>query len=292
VPPGSFALEGIEYGCKTVVVFSPQDLSCLWEANQYDPKADRGFLAFRMGGNIVAYATGMEPPLPRLTQMEVIQDTTAGEKIRRGTLKVAQLRHEGDWQPAPKAMRNLMAHLRSKFQIDVDLKTRAIFATDKDLEDYKFLYMHGRRPFTYSAEAVDNLRKVLESGGLLFADACCGKKAFDKSFHDLMERLFPDKKLEVIPLNDDLYSKDLNGAEIKSVRCRTQAAGEGGQTGDFRDIVPQLEGIKLQGRWVVIYSKYDIGCALEKHQSTDCLGHDHASALKLASAAIFYALKR
>jgi hypothetical protein len=43
---------------------------------------------------------------------------------------------------------------------------------------------------------------------------------------------------------------------------------------------------------VVIYSKYDIGCALEKHQSTDCLGHDYDSAVVLARAAVLYALKR
>jgi hypothetical protein len=40
------------------------------------------------------------------------------------------------------------------------------------------------------------------------------------------------------------------------------------------------------------FSKYDIGCALEKHQSPDCLGHDHGSALKLGSAVVLYALKR
>jgi hypothetical protein len=57
-------------------------------------------------------------------------------------------------------------------------------------------------------------------------------------------------------------------------------------------VEPALEGIKVDGRWVVIYSKYDIGCALEKHASTECLGHDHESAVKLASAIVMYALKR
>ena len=55
---------------------------------------------------------------------------------------------------------------------------------------------------------------------------------------------------------------------------------------------PALEGIKLNGRWVVVYSKYDIGCALENHQSSDCRGHDRASALRLAAAAVLYALKK
>ena len=97
-------------------------------------------------------------------------------------------------------------------------------------------------------------------------------------------------ELERIPPSDDLYSKDLNGTAITTVRCRTPSGTNSG--GELRDITPELEGIKLDNRWVVIYSKYDIGCALERHQSTDCLGHDPASALKLGSAVVLYALKR
>ena len=283
VPPGTFDLEGIDYGCKTVVVYSPQDLSCLWEANQMQ---GRGLLAFRLGGNIIAYATGMEPPKPRLTPTEVVQDDPEGKQIPRGFLKVAQLRHDGDWHPAPNAMRNLMDHLRKTAQLDVALQTKPIYANDPDLVDFKFLYMHGRGKFTLSPDSVKNLRTQLDMGGLLFADACCGKKAFDTSFRDLVGLLFPDKKLESIPLTDDLFSKDVNGSAVTTVRCRTAVPG------DFRELAPHLEGIKIGNRWGIIYSKYDIGCALEKHQSTDCLGHDHDSALKLGSAAVLYALKR
>ena len=53
-----------------------------------------------------------------------------------------------------------------------------------------------------------------------------------------------------------------------------------------------VAGIRKDGRWVVIYSKYDMGCALENHQSSDCKGHDHASALRLGTAAVLYALKK
>ena len=55
---------------------------------------------------------------------------------------------------------------------------------------------------------------------------------------------------------------------------------------------PQLEGIKIGGRWAVIYSKYDIGCALERHQSPDCLGHDYESAKTLARAVVLYAMRQ
>jgi hypothetical protein len=53
-----------------------------------------------------------------------------------------------------------------------------------------------------------------------------------------------------------------------------------------------LEGIKIDGRWVVVYSKYDLGCAIEGHKSADCLGYDKESALRIASAVVLYALKR
>ena len=56
-------------------------------------------------------------------------------------------------------------------------------------------------------------------------------------------------------------------------------------------IRPALEGVKIEGRWAVIYSKYDIGCALERHQSADCLGYTYESALRLGQAAVLYQLR-
>ncbi len=297
VPPNVFPLEGIDMGCKTVVVYSPKDLSCYWEANHADKTFDqgRGQLAFRLGANIVAYATGMELPKPRLTVHEVVRDDGGGRVIPRGYLKVAQLRHEGDWQPAPRAMRNLMQHVQDRTRLLVALKTEAVHPSQKAVLDFKFLYLHGRHAFSYGASspALDNLRADLQTGGLLFADACCGKKAFDSSFRELVKQLFPDQKLEPVPLDDVLYSEELNGKgrAITTVRRRPELPG-GGAEPTYREMPPALEGIRYNGRWVVIYSKYDIGCALEKHQSSDCLGHDHASALRLGTAVVLYALKR
>jgi hypothetical protein len=75
------------------------------------------------------------------------------------------------------------------------------------------------------------------------------------------------------------------------VRCRREGPDTKRVNPEYQLVPPALEGLKSNGRWVVIYSRYDIGCALEKHQSTDCKGHDHASAVRLARAAILYALK-
>ena len=135
------------------------------------------------------------------------------------------------------------------------------------------------------------LRGNLTAGGLLFADACCGKPEFDAAFRAMVAKLFPGAKFEAIPPNDPLYGAELNGSEIASVRVR-RAKPDGTAEAEFRDQPPQLEGVKVRDRWVVIYSKYDVGCALENHQASDCKGHDHASAMRLAAAAVLYALKK
>ncbi len=281
-------LWGLQLGCKTVVVYSPRDLSCRWEANKTDDPA--GLLAFRVGTNIVAYATGKEPPKPRLTQAEILTVKGEPDKIPRGFLKVAQLRHDGDWHPAPQAMHNLMLSLRQKDRLDVALQKKEITVSDPGLTNYRFLYMHGRNAFHFGERELQNLRNNLEIGGTLFADACCGRAAFDKAFREFAAKLFPGKALERIPPSDDLFGREINGQAITTVRVRKESPG--GEPAGFRDEQPLLEGIKVENRWAVIYSKYDIGCALEKHQSTDCLGHDYDSAIRLGRAAVLYALKR
>ncbi len=295
VPPGSFKLHGLQMGCKTVLIYAPEDLSCLWEQNR--PDTARGQLAFRMGVNIVAYATGKEPPKPRLTKVEVVKVKDEDRVIPRGYLKVAQLQHEGDWQPAKRAMPRLMAYLREHARVDVSLRTETMPPQHESVKDFKFVYMHGRKDFTeghdFSEAELENLRFNLEHGGLLFADACCGKKAFDQGFRKFIAKLLPKYKFE--PINPEqerkekggLFSAKLNREELsaRNIRCRTEPKQE------FHSMEPALEGVRINGRWAVIYSRYDIGCALEGHSSSDCLGYEPDSARRIAAAAVLYTLE-
>ncbi len=59
----------------------------------------------------------------------------------------------------------------------------------------------------------------------------------------------------------------------------------------MRKAAPFVEGVKVNGRWAILYSKYDIGCALERHQSVDCRGYQPDSAFKIAGAALLYSLR-
>jgi Domain of unknown function (DUF4159) len=287
-----FPLEGIEEGCKTLVIYCPVAVSGYWEANDF--QSEKGRKAFELAANVIAYATGLEPPRQKLDAPEIVEEKKA--PIRRGFFKAAQLRHDGDWQPAPKAIHNLMAEARNT-GLDVVLDPKEIHPSAEAVVDYRFLYMHGRNAFAYKPSELEHLRFDLEeNGGLLFADACCGSRPFDEAFRKFMEELWADRKdkpkLEPILPDDELYGAELNGKAIDYVMCRRETPDGKGADQEFKKVKPSLEGVKLNGRWVVIYSRYDIGCALEHHPTPGCLGHDYSSAVALGKAAVLYALKR
>lgn len=300
--PAEKKIQSIERGCKTVVVFSPQPLAGYWEEVRFMPKVkepvgdkDRGKLAYRLAGNIIAYATGLEPPKPRLDKPKILdaKDDKA-VAVARYQIELAQIKHDGgDYQPAKNALRALALNVRDKYLIDVALAKRDVrMAKKEELWSSKFLYMHGKGKFTTNdVGEIDNLRANLDLGATLLADACCGSDTFDQAFREFVKNLYPDKKLETIPASDVLYSEKLNGEAITQVRCRT-AKADGSPEATFQDVPPMLEGIQIDGRWVVIYSRYDIGCALEKNKSSACKGYHPDSAMRLATAALLYSLKR
>jgi hypothetical protein len=309
VSPADFPdLEGLEKGCRTVMVFSPKPLAGYWEESRFVPEKgkpakNQGERAFRLAGNIIAYATGLELPKPRLTHTKLADVKT--EVLPRSYLKVAQLQEVvGQKEPdAPGAVKNLMQYLRSAARLEVVLDKEFLPPSNDNIFRYKFMYLHGRKPVQWDELAVENLRSNLQTGGILLADAGCNGvtrwREFDKSFRENVEKVFPGAKLEVIqPTRPDGTEEPLfkmareAGLDIRSVKCRREKADGSGPESELRSYPPYLEGIRLDGRWVVVYSKYDLGCALEGHKSSDCLGHDRDSALKIGAAVVLYALKR
>ncbi|MBA4186604.1 MAG: hypothetical protein C0467_01160 [Planctomycetaceae bacterium] len=305
-------LEVLNRGCRTVAVFSPTPLAGYWEEAKFMPKdsknpANRGEKAFCLIRNIIAYATGMELPKPKLSKTEIVRGVETG--VTRSHFKAVQLKIEGEPEPAPDALKNLMGYLRDNARLEVALQSVVMPAYDDNLFNFKFMYLHGRKlkndkgELLLQAADIESIQSNLQSGGLLFADAACGGfeqwKAFDKSFRELCVKLFPDKKLEVIQekaadgKEDGLYRIAREaGINLKSLRCRRELPNDKGGEPELRVYPALLEGIKIDGRWVVIYSKYDVGCAIEGHKSADCLGYDKESALRIAAAVVLYSLKR
>jgi hypothetical protein len=282
--PGAYPLWGIEHGCRTVVIYSPKDLSCFWNQLERSDRARQDtataiLKAAQVGQNIIDYATGREMPADKLAVREV-RDFKLDAPVR-GTLRLAKLVHAGDWNVAPLAIPNLMSVLsKPPLSFDVSIAPKPLKATDDNLIYYPLLYIHGRAGMTFQKEEIEALRDHLEpGGGTIFADAACGSPAFDASFRRLAAELFPNNPLVPIPRDDELFSTQVY-FDLKDAQY-TKAAG------GAKDY-PQLEGVKINGHWAIIYSKYDVGCALERHSALDCKGYTYESALRIAANIVIY----
>ena len=278
--PESHPLWGIEHGCRTVVIYSPTDLSCYWNQVERSPTNPAVIKAFRVGENVIDYATGREIPADKLV-VRAIQQPPANA-LRRGALQIAKLKHAGEWNIAPQAIPNLMESLRRPpLGFDVTISQKDLFAHDPNLVYYPLAYIHGRAAVRFDNEDLQALRQHLEpGGGTLFADAACGSAAFDAAFRRFAAELLPSQSPGPHSRATTRSCRAKVGFDLKDVQYTDAAGGR-------RDF-PQLEGIKLNDHWAVIYSKFDIGCALERHTGIDCKGYTHASAVKIAANIVIY----
>lgn len=291
-------LWGVDFGCRTSIVYSPDDLGCLWQKwMKHEPPHRNANLSqqiirgTRIGVNVIAYATGREPP-EKLDDV-IIQRKEAAAKIERGLLQIAQLRHNGGWDTAPKAVRNLLVALNETVGVAASTKSDAIPITLEEMKRFPLVYMHGRHRFQLQPAQQESLRDYLSRGGVLLADSCCGSSQFDRGFRDLVKQLYPDKELTQIPADHELFT-EANGHEIKEVRRRRLVPSAKNATLEIKEEVgpPFLEGLEIDGRFAIIYSRYDISCALEHQATLSCDGYVEADAAKLAINAVLYAMQQ
>ena len=110
-------------------------------------------------------------------------------------MRIAKLKHAGDWNVAPQAIPNLMDALRKPpFKFDVVITQKDLFPRDPNLVYYPLIYIHGRASLSFGKEDLDALRQHLEpGGGTIFADAACGSPAFDAAFRRFVAELLPEQ---------------------------------------------------------------------------------------------------
>ena len=289
-------LWGVDFGCRTSIIYSPDDIGCLWQKWMKHELPDRNqslsqrvIRGTRIGVNVIAYATGREPP-EKLDDV-LIRRKDAAATIERGLLQIGKLRHTGGWDTAPKAVKNLLVALNETVGVAASTQTEAIPITLEEMSRFPLVYMHGRHRFQLPAQQQDALRDYLSRGGVLLADACCGSSNFDRGFRDLMKQLYPDRELIQIPVDHELFTEAV-GHDIKQARRRRLVPSARDATLEIKEEVgpPFLEGIEIDGRFAVIYSRYDISCALEHQASLSCDGYVEEDAAKLAINAVLYAM--
>jgi hypothetical protein len=291
----------VEYGCRTCVVFSEVDLSCYWELygrgrlNEL-PAVVRERIedANAIGLNVLAYATNREPK-GKEASFAALDAENVDALGGRGTIRIAKLVHGGGSNDAPGSLVNLLrAAAQGDLRLQVDLREYDVKPSDPALKRFMPLaFMHGRHDFHFTDEERKNLREYLTNGGTLLADAICGSKEFAAAFRREIALVLPDAPLKRVP-NDHPLLGDAGGTrfDIHEVTRREPAGGEAGQglRARLQKAPPELEGAEIDGRLAVVFSPYDISCALEQHEALQCRGYTREDAARIGLNVLMYAL--
>jgi hypothetical protein len=308
IPPDQARLLlGIDYGCRTSVVYSPShpagdpkpSLATLWELSRgglresYSPAVKEkieGGLA--IGINVLAYATNRElkdkDPVP-----PTLGDKGPNDAVQRGKLAIAKLQHPGGCDAAPRALANLMEQAARDMKIRVETHPKLISMEDPVLFEYAVVFMHGRNAFHLIDGERQALRAFVKRGGLLFADSICGSEAFTESFRREMAVIFPENALVSISPRDPIWTDKYGGFNLPTVMRRDPQPGRPGEPmkSALRPVPPELQGVRIADHYGVIFSAFDLSCALEKHDSMDCRGYTREDAARIGLNVLRYAMQ-
>lgn len=290
-------LWGVDVGCRTSIVYSPNDYSCLWDKWMVASPKKRNLQltqrinkAMSVGTNVVAYVTGRNPP-SKTERQDLAISKRREDELERSQIQIAKIKHEGNWDIAPEAVGNLLAALTQVGGIETSSEKFNRSLTDSDLPNFPIIYMHGRNPFTLTRTEIERLREHLDRGGFLFADACCAAPLFDEAFRKMMAEVDPEHPLQRIPVEHEIFSEKV-GHDLRVVRRRETGELIAGQPLQARVIEgePFLEGVEVDGQYRVVYSKYDLSCALQRQANLGCPGYLDEDAVKLAVNVVSYFL--
>ncbi len=275
-------LEAIYLGCRPAVIFSPLDLNCGWNVAR-KPIAGGTLYhqddALALGVNIIAtvlanfeYAKGFA--IEKVYHQQ--NDPT------RDQLVIAQVVHEGDWDPTPHALPNLMKYIAANTRLSVQFKRQPVRLDSGELFAHPVLYMTGLRDFTLSEPQAAALKTYLQAGGLLVADAATGRKAFDVAFRREIQRVLGEAALAPIEADHPIYAMPY---EIRSASFSPMQAAAAPAMN-----APTLEGAAIDGRLAVIYSPLSLANGWEQLPYTYSRGYADADAIRLGVNIIAYGM--
>ncbi|PQO36880.1 hypothetical protein C5Y96_06870 [Blastopirellula marina] len=303
-PDFTVPLWGLDACCRTSVVYTPEDLSCYWELYGSRSFLDDDKISIKvrnqvkaanaMGANVLAYATGRQLK-DKLERVELTTDGGVEDELGRNVLKVAKIQHLGGSDDAPAALANMVRVAGEQLDLRFDIEKPMVTLQDDTHQFYPIMFMHGRRDFGFNSEQRKNLKEYLERGGFLFADSICASKPFTVAFRRELAAIFPDAKLEAIPIDHPLLSTGYGGFDITTVTLndpQTRNSNEEGLKSVRRESSPELEGLFINNRLAVVFSPNDLSCAMESGASLQCKGYVKEDAARIATNILLYAMQQ
>ena len=278
---GPPVLEGVHVGCRAAIVYcGGYDLSCGWDGHTHS-HGRRVTIndARKIGANMVTYVLATYE-LGRFLSTERVYHQEGDPT--RDRLVVAQVIHGGDWETQGSSLASLLKYVAQSTTVEVQFAKADVDLRRVDAFRHPILYMTGHRDFVLADEEVSNLRRYLAAGGVLVANACCGRQGFDTAFRREIARVLPDHPLERIPLDHAIYRTVY---PIQQVEYTPLVAQE--HPGLDR---PTLEGVTLENQLRVVYSPLGFVNGWSGAPNPYARGYRAEDALRLGINILVYAM--
>lgn len=280
VPTAAGLLETVNIGTRAAVIFSPIDLSCGWDANA-NP-IEGGVLydqsdALKLGSNIVTYCLAEYQYGRFFDHQKVYHQAT---DATRDQLVLGQVVHNGDWDPTPHGVPNLLKTIDTSTTLHVQFKREPVDPEKSDIYRFPVLFMTGQRPFAFSDAARKRLRQYLDNGGTLVVDAAVGAEPFRKAFEDEVKKLYPDKPLKDVPADHPMFKFVFDERHVELAPL--------GKMRHPGVTTPQLKGIEVDGQWPILYSPLSLSAGWEQLPRAYNDGYADQDALRLGVDVFMY----
>ena len=273
--------DGVEVNCRVVALVSRWCMAAGWQGEvQESWQAYKPDSAFKLGVNILSYASAMRAWAKNAAQSMRFVDKL---KSYSDSVSVTQVVYDGIWKTRHAGLAVMLQTFNARTGIPVKFGLKELRLSDPAIFNSPVIYMTGHESFELKQEEKAALKKFLENGGFLFAEACCGRKGFDRSFRELLRSMLPEKQLERIPPGAQLF-KEPN--KITAVGVTPSLMQESGQA----RAEPTLFGLQFNGNLGLVYSPLGLSGGWEMSQSPYARGVNDVSATQIGQNVMLYSI--
>ena len=278
-------LFGLSDGVRTLVFFSKVDLSCAWNTMG----VTRDPTVFDLGGNLWMYATDKGKLRSRLTGRSggtgdkyAATAPAAGE---RKEIKLARIKHGGQWYLAQnyRPWQALAAELQAKAGVTLS-EVEPLAPGAEVPADVRALYYSGRAGCTLPPDGAAWLRKFIDGGGFLIAEATLGNEEFDETLKATVKEA--GLELRVLPKDHPLFTGQMGGATGYAVTTVGYSFHLRPERIDKPD--PTLIGIMDKEKLVGVYSPLDLMVSQTFYKAYGIRGYEPEDARALAMNLALY----
>lgn len=273
--------DAVEINCRVVALISRWGLAVGWQnAVQEGQQAYSSESAFKLGVNIFAYASAMRAWSKNAAQAMKFVDNPEAHSDK---VAIVQLKYDGVWKTRHAGLSVLLQTFNARTEVPVKFQVKEMRLTEPGIFNAPLLYLTGHEAFELSQKEILQLRKYLQSGGFLFAEACCGRKGFDLAFRKVIKAVLPDHPLQAIQPTSKMFQYP---HAIQTLAVTPSLAQDLGKAA----LPPMLEGVMVDGQIVVVYSRFGMAGGWEMSQSPYARGYDDIGSIKLGQSILMQAV--